>query len=228
MNKKMKLFIAEDEKRLAFYLKKALEQEGYITYCQFNGIDAFHYIENTYEDLDAVILDISLPGMSGIEICKQMRSHNITLPILMLTARDTEKDKIIGLDSGADDYITKPFSLKELFARIRSVTRRAKGRTNGNIIVKDIIINTASMKVFKNDVEVSLTLREYELLKFLASHPNVALNREQILERVWDINFNSFSNVVDVHINGLRKKIHDTTKPYMIESVRGVGYRINA
>lgn len=223
---KKRILVVEDEKQLAFYLKKTLETQGYVVDCILNGKDASYYIENNTEDIDIILLDIMLPGMNGIEVVKAMRRENITIPVLLLTAKDTEDDKVLGLDTGADDYLTKPFSVKELSARIRSIIRRSNADNTDVINIRDIVIYPMRMKVYKNNKEVHLTLREYEILKMLATHPNQVINREDIIEKVFDLNALAFSNVVDVHVFNLRRKLNDTGKNRLIESIWGVGYRL--
>lgn len=223
----MKILIVEDEKRLAGYLVRAFAEEGYATESIENGKDALSFVENFHDELDCIVLDILLPGMLGIAVCKAIRKKHIDVPILMLTAKDSEAEKIEGLDSGADDYLTKPFLIKELLARVRSLIRRKSGEFDHVFTAGEITMETQSRKVFLSNKEILLTPKEYELLKLLLSHQNHVLNREVILDKVWGMTLDTFSNVVDVHISSLRKKIHDTKIPHVIESVRGVGYRFN-
>ncbi len=224
----MRILVVEDETLLSVYLVRALKEEGYNAEYIANGTDALAFIEEFHNEIDAIVLDIMLPGLSGLAICRFLRKKHITTPILILTAKDQEQEKIEGLDAGADDYLTKPFSLNELMARLRSLFRRTKGDAAEILQNKDIVMDTKSMKVTREGQDVRLTLKEYALLKLLLSHPNQVLNREQILEQVWDMNYTTFSNVVDVHITYLRKKLHDTNTTNIIESIRGVGYRFNA
>lgn len=223
----MKIIIIEDETRLAQYLKRALEEEGYTVEHLSNGKEAITFIEYFHANIDAIILDILLPGISGLQICRNLRKKHISVPILMLTAKDQEKEKIEGLDAGADDYLTKPFSLKELLARIRSITRRATGQMNSIYLMDNLKIDVKKRAVYQSKKEVELTLKEYELLELFITHPNHAFHRQEILETVWGVNYDTFSNVVDVHIGSLRKKIKDNKHPYLIQSVRGIGYRLN-
>lgn len=224
----MHIVIVEDEKRLADYLTRAIKEEEYSVETFYDGKDALSYIENFHDEIDCIVLDILLPNISGLQICKRLRKKHIDIPVIMLTAKDGEKEKIEGLDAGADDYLTKPFSLSELHARIRSLLRRKTGELNHVIQLNNISIDTKSMKVYLKEKEIFLTLKEYELLKLFLTHPNQVFNREQILENIWGGNFDTFSNVVDVHVTYLRKKIHDDTEPHIIQSIRGVGYRLNA
>jgi len=223
----MKILLVEDEELLANNLKKVLESKGYNVNVITDGIQALQYIEENTELIDLVILDISLPGISGITICQRLRRQHIMIPILMLTARGTIRDKVTGLDYGADDYLPKPFSVTELLARIRALLRRPKQFIAKKIKIGDIEIRLENRKVFKHGKEIPLTLKEYELLQFFALHPNQVIDREQIVDKVWDMNFNSFSNVIDVHMANLRKKLQDSDAEKLIETVRGIGYRFN-
>jgi DNA-binding response OmpR family regulator len=222
----MKILLVEDEEHLVKYLKKALENKKYIVEAITNGSDALQYIELNHENLDLIILDISLPKLSGLAICRRIRSENITTPVLMLTARTTIQDKILGLDSGADDYLPKPFSVGELLARIRALLRRPKQTIATKLTIGDIQLWIQKRKVYKNDQEVKLTLKEYEILETLMLHPNEVINRESLIDKVWDMNFNSFSNVIDVHIKNLRKKLEMPGEGGAIETIRGIGYRL--
>ena len=223
----MKILLVEDEGNLVKYLKKALEQAKYTVETVQDGLDALEYIELNYESIDLIILDIALPRLSGLAICKKVRSEDITTPILMLTAKTTLNDKITGLDSGADDYIPKPFSVKELLARTRALLRRPKQTINQKIEIGDLKLLIQRRKVFRNDQEVKLTLKEYEILEYLMLHPNEVINRELLVDKVWDMNFASFSNVIDVHMKNLRKKLHVPSEGGLIETVRGIGYRLS-
>ena len=223
----MKLLLVEDEEVLAHNLRKILESKGYAVELITNGIDALRYIEENYSLLDLIILDVMIPGMTGIAVCKRARKQHISVPILILTARGTTRDKISGLDFGADDYLPKPFAVGELLARIRALLRRPKQSISKKITIGDIEIWLDNRKIYKNGQEVFLTLKEYELLQFLAMNPNQVIDREQIIDKVWDMNFNSFSNVIDVHITNLRKKLSSPSTKNIIETVRGIGYRLN-
>lgn len=222
----MRILIVEDEKKLALALKRGLERKGYAVDCAFDGEEGEFQIETGQEDYDLVILDIMLPKRDGIEICKNTRSKKISLPILMLTARDKTQDKILGLDCGADDYLVKPFSFEELLARIRALLRRPRELLPEELKVKDITLNCATRKVFKGGKEIPLTTKEFSLLEFLLRNINQVVNREQIIAHVWNYEFDSFSNIVDVHIKNLRKKLEDRGKEKLIETIRGVGYRL--
>lgn len=222
----MKILLVEDEEILANNLKKILESKGYVVDTVGNGIDALRIIEENNHLIDLILLDISLPGMSGLTICQRVRKQNITVPILILTARGTIKEKVVGLDYGADDYLAKPFSVTELLARIRALLRRPKNIISKKIKIGNVEIWMDNRKVYKNGKEIPLTLKEYELLQFLATHPNQVIDREQIVDKVWDMNFNSFSNVIDVHVANVRRKLQSPDSKIVIETVRGIGYRL--
>jgi DNA-binding response OmpR family regulator len=220
----MKLLIAEDNEKLAKSLQKGLQQEGFAVDCLFDGEIAERRITSHAADYDAVILDVMMPGKSGLEVCKNIRQQNITLPVLMLTAKDTTKDKIIGLDAGADDYLIKPFDFEELLARVRALLRRPKEALPLVLSTNGIILNSTTRQVTVMGRALTLTLREFAVLEYFMRNLNQVLTREQILAHVWDFSYNSFSNVVDVHIKNLRKKLGATYGRHL-ETVRGLGYR---
>jgi len=185
-------------------------------------------VELNHEAFDIIILDIMLPIKNGIEICQELRKQSIFIPIIMLTAKIELKDKINGLDAGADDYLLKPFSFDELVARIRALLRRPKTSLPMEIRIGQLSLQPSKRKVFYEQEEIPLTLKEFNLLEYFMRHPNQVLNREQILDKLWDLNYDSFSNVVDVHIKNLRKKLEDVSGKLLLETVRGVGYRLKA
>ncbi len=224
----MKLLLIEDEPQIANLVKAGLEREGYAVDWVADGLNGEKRIELYHGDYDLVILDLMLPGKDGIEITKHVRGKGITTPILILTAKSYVDDKVSALDGGADDYLTKPFDFKELLSRIRTLLRRPKEKLNIELQCGDIVLNPASRKVTLAGKEVKLTLKEFGILEYLMRHPNKVVTRDDILFNVWDFHFDSFSNVVDVHINHLRKKINKGKKRNFLETIRGVGYRINA
>ena len=225
----MKILIIEDEKKLAQGLKKLLEQEGYAADYLLDGEAGQTRIGVHHVNYDLVILDVMLPQKSGFEILRYMRQKDIATPVLMLTAKDTTDDKIFGLNSGADDYLVKPFSSEELLARVKTLLRRPKQSLPQTLKVGNIMLDPVTRKVFKNNKEVTLTLKEFGLLEYLMRNPNQVISRDDLLDHNWDFVFDSFSNVVDVHVKNLRKKI-DTIDVHgnntLIETVRGVGYRL--
>lgn len=223
----MRILVIEDNKKLNASIKRGLEHEGFAVDCLFDGLAGQERLEISHSDYDLLILDIMLPEIDGLSLCKNIRNQNIAIPIIMLTARDTTADKILGLNSGADDYLIKPFSFDELVARIKALLRRPKQALQVELNVGDLILNTASNKVYRGKKEIKLTLKEFSLLEYLMRNPDQVLNREQILDHVWDLAFDSFSNVVDVHIKNLRKKIDSNYHEKILETIRGVGYRLN-
>lgn len=222
----MKILIVEDNEKLAQMLKKGFESKGYAADYVTDGEAGQSRIELCYNDYDIVVLDLMMPKKNGLEVCQYIREKNIAIPILILTARDSTDDKISALDYGADDYMVKPFSFKELLARIRAILRRPKDSLPSELKVNKITLNPTTRKVLCGEKEVKLTLKEFSLLEYLMRHPNQVLNREQILDNLWDFGFDSFSNVVDVHMKNLRKKLEDKTGGEFLETIRGVGYRI--
>ncbi len=224
----MHILLIEDNEKLAKYLKRGLEHEGYsVDYC-LDGEEGQTLVELNHEAFDIIILDIMLPIKNGIEICQELRKQSIFIPIIMLTAKIELKDKINGLDAGADDYLLKPFSFDELVARIRALLRRPKTSLPMEIRIGQLSLQPSKRKVFYEQEEIPLTLKEFNLLEYFMRHPNQVLNREQILDKLWDLNYDSFSNVVDVHIKNLRKKLEDVSGKLLLETVRGVGYRLKA
>ena len=222
----MRILIVEDEEKLAQSLKKGLEKEGYAVDYVVEGEAGQRRIEMNNKEYDLVILDLMLPKKDGFEILKNVRNEGITIPILVLTARDATDDKVTALNDGADDYIVKPFSFEELLARVKALLRRPEPMIPNEIKIKDLILNIASRKAFRRGKEINLTLKEFGLLEYLMRHPNQVLTREQILDHLWDFAFDSFSNVVDVHVKNLRKKIDSEHNEKLLETIRGVGYKI--
>lgn len=222
----MRALIVEDQENLAKLIKDGLESEGFAADYILDGSEAWSRIELSSDDYDIIILDIMLPGKNGIDICQSARKLDISTPIIMLTAKDGPNDVIDGLNVGADDYLIKPFSFQVLLARIRAILRRPKENLPTEITVGNITINPIQKKAFKNSQELHLTLKEFSLLEYLMRHPNQVLNREQITNNIWDFSFDSFSNVVDVHITNLRKKLGDKSGK-IVETVRGIGYRMS-
>lgn len=222
----MKILIIEDQEKLAKTLKRELEREGYTAEYLTDGEAGLKRIRLHHESYDLVILDLMLPVMNGFEICKKVRELNINTPILVLTAKDSTEDKVSLLNAGADDYLTKPFLFQELLARIRSVLRRPQVATPpGKIEVKNLVLNPVTRKAYRNGKEIVLTMKEFSLLEYLMLHPNAVVTRDQILDNLWDFAFDSFSNVVDVHVHKLRKKINDEGDE-ILETVWGTGYRL--
>ncbi len=222
----MRLLIIEDDLKIAEILKTVLSRQGHAADCLADGDAGQKRIELHHKCYDAVILDLSLPRVSGLEICRNIRKLGITIPILVITARDGLDDKLMLLDSGADDYLVKPFQCEEAIARLRAITRRPSLLMPAVLSAGKIVLNPASKKVFVGSREIKLTLKEFRLLEFLMKHPKQVVEKEDIIDNLWDFNFDSFSNVVDVYISKLRMKIGRIDGKGIIETVHGVGYRI--
>lgn len=222
----MRILIVEDQEKLAKSLKKGLEQDGYAADYLLDGESGQRRIEVKQHDYDAVILDLMLPKKDGIEVCKSWRSQNIIIPVLMLTAKDAMNDKVVGLDGGADDYMVKPFGHQELLARLRALLRRPRQTLPMKLVVGDLLIDTSNKQAMCKNSKLSLTVKEFALLEYFMRNPNQVLSREQILEHIWNYDFNSFANVVDVHVKNLRKKLSKLRYEYVLETVRGMGYRL--
>jgi DNA-binding response OmpR family regulator len=225
--KAKKIIIVEDEPSLIFTLKDTLENEGYEVHIVENGLDAIKLTDTIYPDL--MILDIMLPGVSGFEVCKQIREKKHTFPIIMLTARDQEIDKVTGLNIGADDYMTKPFGVKELLARIQARLRRANSYSKAGpidaVTLGDVRIELNESVVIRPDKEVELTTREVELIRFLVTNANEPVSRDSLLENVWRYEYSTNTRTVDVHISKLRSKIEmQPDDPRYLVTLHGVGY----
>lgn len=214
----MRLLVVEDEHRIANSIKKGLEQDKYAVDVAYTGTDGFDLAIS--EEYDLIILDLMLPGMDGIQICKKLRELNNHTPILMLTARGQIQDKVTGLDSGADDYLTKPFSFDELVARVRALTRRPKNSLGTVLTSGNIKLNTNEFKVTVSGAEVLLSSKEFALLEYLMRHQGKVLTKEQIINHVWDYDAEILPNTVEVNIRNLRKKIGQNA----IKTQRGFGY----
>ena len=224
----MRILIAEDNKKLAASLKRGFEQEGYAADVLHDGKAAESRLTVSHADYDIVVLDLGLPEKDGVTLCRDLRAKSITLPIIMLTARDTVNEKIVGLDSGADDYLIKPFSFEELLSRIRALSRRPRTAHLPELVVGNLTLHPATQEVFAENKKIELTLKEFRILEYFMQHPNEVLNRQQIIDHLWDFSFNPFSRVMDVHINNLRNKLKKQGYGASIETVRGLGYRLSA
>lgn len=221
----MRILVVEDDEKLSEALKKGLERMSYAVDVIMDGEVALRRLEANHLDYDLAILDLNLPNKNGFEICTAVREKGINLPILMLTGQDSTEDKIKGLNVGADDYLTKPFSIAELEARIRALLRRPKDVLPSVLEFKDLTLDLAGRKLYRRNREIPLSLKEFGILEYLIRNSDQVVQRDQILSHVWDFEFNSFSNIIDVHIANLRKKIRTPGNNY-IETVRGVGYRL--
>jgi heavy metal response regulator len=220
----MRILLIEDEKNMASFIKRGLEEERYVVDVAPNGEKGLFLAEiNTY---DLIILDIMLPDADGFSICKDLRAKKIDTFILMLTARDDVKDKVLGLEVGADDYLSKPFDFDELLARIAALLRRKRLNRSPVLKVADLELNQLTHKIVRGEKEISLTAKEYSLLEYLMLHANQVVTRTQISEHVWNEDFDSLTNVIDVFINRLRNKIDRGFEKKLIHSLRGTGYMI--
>lgn len=222
----MKILLVEDEDKLAQGIAKGLQTEGYTVDIVGDGKKALTRISLHRSDYDVIILDLMLPGMDGHEICKQVREWNITVPILILTARAETDTKVLLLESGADDYLVKPFSFAELVARVRALMRRPTDSLPEVLTSGDIELHLGERKVIRDGREIPLTLKEFGLLEYFMRHPNQVVNREDLLNHLWDFNYVGFSNVVDVHVKNLRRKLDSAGSRGVLETVRGIGYRL--
>lgn len=220
----MIILVVEDEKKIASFVKRALEMEKYTVELASSGEKALEKMET--QDYDLVILDIMLPGIDGFEVCKKARGMNIYTPIIMLTAKTQVEDRIKGLDSGADDYLIKPFSIDELLARVRSLLRREKKSLSPTLKISDLILDPRSHEVRRKGRELELTSKEYKILDFLMRRENQVCTRNMIGEHVWGFDFNPLSNVIDAHISNLRRKVDGKSCIKLISTVRGGGYKI--
>jgi len=222
----MRVLLVEDEIKMARAVRRGLEQEGY-------GVDVFGdgdeaLFQATEQDYDAIVLDVMLPGRDGFELCRTLREQGRWAPVLMLTARDAVEDRIRGLDVGADDYLVKPFAFGELLARLRALIRRGPQERPTVLQVDDVTLDPAAHRVIRSEREVELSSREFALLEYLMRHPGEVVTRRRILEHVWDYNYDGLSNVVDVYVGYLRKKLERPFGRPFIRTIRGVGYAVGA
>lgn len=223
----MKILIVEDEKKMASFLERGLKEEGYVVDIAYDGEKGLEYaLVNEY---DLLIVDWMLPQKSGVELCSDLRKEKKQVPVLMLTAKDSVEDKIKGLDEGADDYLTKPFSFEELLARIRALLRRPAQLKEKTVLeCAQLKLDLIKRQVWVGATEVSLSQKEFSLLEYLMRHAGEVVSRTAIAEHVWDLHFDPMSNTIDVYINFLRKKINEKEAGAKIETVRGTGYRLVA
>jgi heavy metal response regulator len=218
----MRVLIVEDEKKVAGFIKKGLEEELYAADVASDGEEGLGLAET--ENYDLIILDIMLPKIDGLEVLSRLRKNKISTPILLLTAKDSVDDKVNGLNRGADDYLTKPFAFSELLARTRVLLRRGQNETKTILQVADLTLDLVKHKVNRGEEEIELTGKEYSLLEYFMRSPGKVLTRTMIAEHVWDYNFDTFTNVIDVYVNHLRKKIDKNYSKKLIHTLRGVGY----
>jgi len=222
----MRLLVVEDEKKVARFIKKGLEEEGYAVDLAFDGEEGLARALDRIHDL--IILDIALPKMDGLQALKKLRDGKVPTPVLLLTVRATIEDKVLGLDSGADDYLTKPFAFQELLARIRALLRRKVGAGPPLLQVEDLVLDPARHLVTRGGERIDLTSKEFALLEYLMRNAGRVLSRAMISEHVWDYDFDTETNVIDVYVNYLRRKIDSGREKKLIHTVRGSGYVLKA
>ena len=220
----MRLLVAEDERDLNRLIRKTLEKEGYGVDACFDGEEALYYLEHT--DYDGAILDIMMPKRDGLSVLKAIRQKGSSLPVLFLTAKDSISDRVLGLDSGADDYLIKPFDFDELLARIRVMTRKRTPHTSSVLTVGDLTLDTGTHQVTRGGRPIDLSAREYAILEYMCMNPGIVLSREKIEDDIWKYDYSGGSNVVDVYISYLRKKIDGGQEKKLIRTVWGSGWTI--
>jgi len=222
----MRILLVEDDKKVASFIHKGLEEEGYAVDVAadgeaglFMGLDRVH---------DLIILDVMLPKKPGFQVLRELRQGSVATPVLLLTARDTVEDKVQGLDAGADDYLTKPFAFAELLARVRALLRRRAEARSPTLQLADLVLDPATRSVTRGGEPIALTNREFALLEYFLRNPGRVLTRAMIADHVWDYNFDTGTNVIDVYVNYLRKKIDAGREPKLLHTVRGAGYVLKA
>jgi two-component system, OmpR family, response regulator len=222
----MRLLLVEDEKRLATLLHKGLTEEGHAVDLTGSGEDGLDWV--SVGKYDAIVLDVMLPGIDGLEVCRRLRRKAVHTPVLLLTARDAIADRVQGLDAGADDYLVKPFAFVELAARLRALDRRPTDTLPTVLRVGNVTLDPATRKVWHGDDEIQLPNKEFRILEYMLRQPGRVLTRAMIAEHVWDYDFPNVTNVIDVHIRQLRHKLADPYPGTLIQTVRGAGYRVRA
>jgi two-component system OmpR family response regulator len=220
----MRVLIVEDEVKMAGLIRRGLREEGLAGDVAVKGEDALWMAGAT--EYDAIVLDVMLPGIDGFETCRRLRENGVWAPVLMLTARDSVEDRVAGLDTGADDYLTKPFSFVELLARIRALSRRGQVKHSTVLNVGDLYLDPAARRVWRGDAEITLSAKEFALLETFMRHPGHVLDRLQLIEHAWDYEYENRSNVIDVYIGYLRQKVDRPFGVDALETVRGAGYRL--
>lgn len=220
----MRILVVEDEARLAALLKQGLTEEGHAVDISGDGEEALAWVG--VGEYGAIVLDIMLPGIDGLEVCRRLRQQRVKTPILLLTARDSVSDRVRGLDAGADDYLIKPFAFAELSARLRALARRPAETHDPVLSAGNVRLDPAEHRVWRGEHEIQLPNKEFRILEYLMRHPNRVLTRAMIAEHIWDYDFLNVTNVIDVHIRQLRLRLDDPYPDGMIETVRGVGYRL--
>ncbi len=222
----MRVLVVEDERRLAGIIKRGLLEEGYSVDTVYDGEEAEFAAENTPYDL--IVLDVMLPKKDGVSVCYELRRKKVNIPILMLTARDSIEDRVRGLDSGADDYQVKPFAFSELLARVRALLRRETLSKTNKLQVGELVMDTLTREVCRGQKNIDLTTKEYSILEYFMRHPNAVITRTMIEENVWNYEFDGVSNIIDVYLRRLRRKIDDGEEGSLIQTIRGAGYRLKS
>ncbi|MGC8503042.1 response regulator [Desulfurella sp.] len=220
----MRILIVEDEKTLANLIKQGFEEEGFAVDVAYDGEDGLFFAQNNI--YDCIVLDIMLPVIDGITILKKLREQNNSTPVIMLTAKDTIKDKVLGLDSGSDDYLTKPFSFEELLSRTKAIIRRRYATSSPIVKIVDLEIDTAKKTVKRANIQIELSAKEYALLEYLAANKNKVIDRTTIIEHLYNEDFELDSNIIDVFINRIRNKIDRNFDKKLIHTIRGMGYAL--
>ncbi|PLX73025.1 MAG: DNA-binding response regulator [Desulfuromonas sp.] len=218
----MKILVVEDEKKVASFIKRGLEEEGFTVEVAYDGEEGLKMGQD--DSFNLILMDLMLPGKDGLEVVRDLREKDVRTPVLCLTAKDKVDDIVSGLDSGSDDYLTKPFAFAELLARVRALVRRGTSERGAELTFADLRLDPVSHKVWRGESEIDLTTKEYALLEYMMRNPNQTLTRSMIAEHVWDYTFDSFTNIIDVYVNYLRKKIDRDFDKKLIHTVRGVGY----
>jgi heavy metal response regulator len=218
----MRILIIEDEKKVASFIKKGLEEEYFVADIAGDGKEGLKL--STSEEYDVIIMDIMLPYMDGITLIKEIRKRDIATPVLMLTVNDSVKDKVEGLDAGADDYLTKPFAFEELIARLRALLRRNENSKTSKLTVGDLVLDLESHRVFRNNQEIILTPKEYSILEYLMRNSKKVISRTKLIEHVYDYHFDTETNIIDVYINKVRSKVDTNFEKPLIHTIRGIGY----
>ena len=222
----MRILLVEDDPRIARFVAKGLREHAFAVDLAGNGDEALY--KSSINDYDAMILDVMMPGRDGFSVCRELRATGSMVPVIMLTARDTVQDRITGLDIGADDYLTKPFAVTELLARLRALMRRGHVVRPGTIQIADLLLDTRAQRATRAERELELTSKEYALLEYLAREQGRVVSRAEIAEHVWDENFDPLTNLIDVHINRLRRKVDNGFSTKLIHTRRGAGYMLAA
>jgi DNA-binding response OmpR family regulator len=220
----MRTLVVEDSRRLAGIIKRGLLEEGYTVDIAYDGEEAQHMAETT--PFDVIILDVMLPKKDGVTVCRELREKKVSTPILMLTAKDSVEDKVRGLDSGADDYQVKPFAFTELLARVRALLRREVYPKTQKLQAGDLVMDLQTREVCRGERKIELTAKEYAILEYFLRRPNAVVTRTMLGESVWDYEFDGLSNIIDVYVRRIRRKIDEDGQKSLIQTLRGAGYRL--